>query len=117
MSHVVVLLARAKAAGLTLRALDGRLRIAGPRRHGDLGQALLERKETVLEILPTYLGERPGLDWCHGGVGELAPCLLCGRPSLVRDPYEYVPMHKLCADPAIRWGVLPGQEEVSDTAA
>ena len=38
------------------------------------------------------------LDWRHAAVGPLAPCVLCGRPSLLRSPDKGVPCHKMCAE-------------------
>ena len=40
------------------------------------------------------------LDWRHGTVGPLAPCVLCGRPALCRSPVKDQPCHKQCAE---RW--------------
>jgi hypothetical protein len=38
------------------------------------------------------------LDWRHGTIGELAPCVLCGQPALNRSPVKDVPCHKACAE-------------------
>ena len=38
------------------------------------------------------------LDWRHGTIGPLAPCVLCGRPALNRSPVTGVPCHKGCAE-------------------
>ena len=38
------------------------------------------------------------LDWRHGTIGELAPCVLCGLPALCRSPVKDVPCHKGCAE-------------------
>ena len=38
------------------------------------------------------------LDWRHGTIGELAPCVLCGTPALCRSPVKDVPCHKGCAE-------------------
>ena len=38
------------------------------------------------------------LDWRHGSIGELAPCVLCGLPALNRSPVTGVPCHKGCAE-------------------
>jgi hypothetical protein len=38
------------------------------------------------------------LDWRHGSIGPLAPCVLCGRPALCRSPVRGVPCHKGCAE-------------------
>ena len=38
------------------------------------------------------------LDWRHGTIGPLAPCVLCGQPALNRSPATAVPCHKACAE-------------------
>jgi hypothetical protein len=38
------------------------------------------------------------LDWRHGTIGELAPCVLCGLPALNRSPVKNTPCHKGCAE-------------------
>ena len=38
------------------------------------------------------------LDWSHGAIGPLAPCVLCGQPALNRSPVTGVPCHKACAE-------------------
>ena len=39
------------------------------------------------------------LDWRHGAIGPLAPCVLCGLPALCRSPVKNLPCHKGCAEP------------------
>ena len=41
---------------------------------------------------------RPVLDWRHGAIGPLEPCVLCGQPALNRSPVKDVPCHKGCAE-------------------
>jgi hypothetical protein len=38
------------------------------------------------------------LDWRHGSIGPLEPCVLCGLPALNRSPVTGVPCHKACAE-------------------
>lgn len=38
------------------------------------------------------------LNWRHATIGPLAPCVLCGRPALLRSPDKKVPCHKMCAE-------------------
>jgi hypothetical protein len=38
------------------------------------------------------------LDWRHGCIGELAPCVLCEIPTVCRSPVKDVPCHKACAE-------------------
>ncbi len=42
---------------------------------------------------------RPGcLDWRRATVASPAPCVLCGKPALLRSPGKGVPCHKTCAE-------------------
>ncbi len=38
------------------------------------------------------------LDWRHGTIGPLEPCVLCDRPTVCRSPVKDVPCHKGCAE-------------------
>ena len=38
------------------------------------------------------------LDWRHGIIGDRAPCVLCGTPTVCRSPVKDVPCHKACAE-------------------
>jgi hypothetical protein len=38
------------------------------------------------------------LNWRHGTIGPLAPCVLCGTLALNRSPVKDVPCHKGCAE-------------------
>jgi hypothetical protein len=38
------------------------------------------------------------LDWRHGHIGPLAPCVLCGTLAMNRSPVKDVPCHKRCAE-------------------
>jgi len=40
----------------------------------------------------------PVLDWRRGTIGPLAPCVLCGTPTVCRSPATGVPCHKACAE-------------------
>ena len=51
--------------------------------------------------MPNATSAMPGrvfLDWRHGQIGPLAPCVLCGRLALCRSPVKDVPCHKGCAE-------------------
>lgn len=102
---LIVLLGRARTAGLHISATDGRLHITGPREHGALARALLARKPDVLTLVDAYSGRRRLLDWQAAAVRDPRPCVLCGSPALLRDPYDGVPMHRTCAERAVRWGL------------
>lgn len=47
------------------------------------------------------------LDWSgkdggpRAGVGDLKPCIACGKPTLLRDPDSGLPHHKTCAEQAL----------------
>mgnify|MGYP001233687543 FL=1 len=114
---LVVLLGRARTAGLHITATDGRLRVTGPREHGALARALLARKPDVLTLVDAYNGRRRLLDWQAAAVRDPRPCVLCGRPALLRDPYDGVPMHRTCAERAVRWGLPTTSVQGAVTAA
>ena len=114
---LVVLLGRARTAGLHISATDGRLHITGPREHGALARALLARKPDVLTLVDAYNGPPRLLDWQAAAVRDPAPCVLCGRPALLRDPYDGVPMHRTCAERAVRWGLPTTSVQGAVTAA
>lgn len=40
------------------------------------------------------------LDWRHAKVGDPAPCVLCRKPALMRDPDTQQPKHKVCSEEA-----------------
>lgn len=102
---LLVLLGRARTAGLHITATEGRLRITGPREHGALARALLRRKDEVLALVDIYNGHRRLLDWRAAAVRGPAPCILCGGPSLLRDPHDGTPLHRTCAELAIHRGL------------
>src|SRR5690554_7949355 len=82
---LLVLLGRARTAGLHITATDDRLRITGPREHGALARVLLRRKGELLPLVDIYNGRRCLLDWRAAAVRGPAPCILCGGPSLLRS--------------------------------
>lgn len=41
------------------------------------------------------------LDWRHAKVGDLAPCVRCGRGVMLRNPDTGQPEHKVCAEAAL----------------
>lgn len=42
----------------------------------------------------------PRLDWSRASIGDPRPCVLCGRPALLRHPDTGEPHHKACSEPA-----------------
>lgn len=102
-------IAAARRAGLVLtRKPDGQLVIRGPREHEQLVRSLLDRKHDVLAVLAVYTGDARCLDWRHARVlADMQPCVLCQRPSLLIEPYDGRPCHKMCAEAAIRSGAVP----------
>ncbi len=38
------------------------------------------------------------LDWRRARIGPVAPCVLCGTPTVCRSPVKDVPCHKACAE-------------------
>jgi len=51
--------------------------------------------------MPNATSPAPGrafLNWRRGQIGDLAPCVLCGKPALCRSPAKSLPCHKGCAE-------------------
>jgi hypothetical protein len=116
---LIELLAAAHRAGLVLaHRPDGQLVIRGPRSHEPLVRSLLARKPEVLTALAVYNGDAPKLDWRKGRILDQAqPCVLCGKRTLLIEPYDDRPCHKSCAEAAIRWGSVYGERAGGGHAA
>jgi hypothetical protein len=69
----VTLLAQARAAGLTLRAANGRLVIRGPRNAADLAHRLLEAKPAILQLVARGCT----CPHCHRPLDEKRRCWSC----------------------------------------
>jgi hypothetical protein len=106
MTTVIELLAQARKAQLTLsRGEDDTLRVRGPRSAEPLVRELLSRKDAVLTTVSVYNGFAERLDWRRGRIlDQPQPCVLCGKNTLLIEPYDSRPCHKSCAEAAIRWG-------------
>jgi Fe-S-cluster-containing hydrogenase component 2 len=109
MTALIDLLARAHAAGLQLsHGEDDTLRVRGSRSAEAIVRELLERKEAVLTTLSVYNGTAPRLDWRKGRILDRPqPCVLCGKATILLEPYDDRPCHKGCAEAAIRQGTAP----------
>jgi hypothetical protein len=109
MSTLIDLLVQARKARLILtHGEDDILRIRGPRSAEPLVRELLARKEQVLTTVAVYSGVVERLDWRKGRIlDQPRPCVLCGRKTLLIEPYDGRPSHKSCAEAAIRWGTQP----------
>jgi len=92
------LLGQARRAGLTLGRDGDQLTIRAPATAAPLARALLARKAEVFETLDVSTGNAPVLDWQAAEHTHLAPCVACGRPARLRDPYDHRPWHKTCAE-------------------
>ncbi|MFF0245041.1 hypothetical protein ACWEU6_05225 [Streptosporangium sandarakinum] len=104
-SHLIHLLIEARQAGLDLvRGPEGKLIVRGPRTAGSLVRRVLDRKDHILHgYVDFYSGKAGCLNWRTAAVSERAKCcVLCGRWSILRDPIENRPMHKVCAENSIR---------------
>lgn len=90
---LVALLVQARSLDITfgVRA-DGSLRIDTPKSAAAFARALRTRDVDVLALF----------DWHRAGIGDPAPCLICHRTALLRDPVEHRPAHKACVDRLIR---------------
>ena len=86
---VTLLLRRARAAGVTIsRTAKGTVALDIPHSAAALTAELREREQHLAALF----------DWRHAPVTQPAPCLLCGRPALLRDPADHSPAHKVCVD-------------------
>lgn len=89
----VTLIARAAGAGVRFaRTRAGSLEVTGPESARGLISAVRARAESVLKLF----------DWSHALVLDPASCLLCTRPSFLRDPADRQPAHKVCVDSILR---------------
>lgn len=103
MTPLVVLVAKARRVGLVINRDGSNLTIRGSRAHEGLAKQILARKTEVLTLVDVYAGRSESLDWSRATVsGQLGRCGLCSREALLRDPYDRQPMHKTCAEAAIR---------------
>lgn len=103
MTPLIILLNRARAAGLVIDRDGDKLHIRGGRSHERLVKELLNRKTDILPIVDLYNGRAIGLDWRHAAVAEKPRrCVLCHRWAMLRDPFDFTPMHKTCAEDRIR---------------
>lgn len=98
---LVALLVQARTLDITfgVRA-DGSLRIDTPKSAASFARALRARDADVLALF----------DWRRAGTGDPAPCLICRRPAILRDPVEHRPAHKTCVDRIIRTVTAPPME-------
>ena len=124
MSTVIGLLTEARRAGLTLTRIEGAradedtLRVRGPRSAEPLVRELLSRKKDVLTTVNVFNGLVSCLDWRKGRILEQSkPCVLCGKKTLLIEPYDGRPCHKTCAETAIRWGTPRGARTGGGRAA
>jgi len=84
-----LLLRRARSAGVTIsRTPKGALALDIPPSATALTAELHEREQQLAALF----------DWRRAPVTNPAPCLLCHRPALLRDPAEQLPAHKVCVD-------------------
>lgn len=90
---LVILVAQARAAGVVIaRGTESALTLRAPRAAAALARQIRARDADVLKLY----------DWSHAPVSESAPCVLCLQPSVLRDPAEGTPCHKVCCDPLMR---------------
>jgi len=111
MTILIELLAQARRAGLTLaHGDDDTLHIRGPRSAEPLVRQLLARKTEVLTTVSVYNGAATRLDWRKGQIlDQPRPCILCGKQTLLIEPYDSRSCHKSCAEAAIGWGAVQAE--------
>lgn len=124
MTALIELLAQARQAGLTLTRIEGArgeedtLRIRGARSAEALVRELLARKKDALTTVSVYNGAVPCLDWRKGRIHDQPkPCVLCGKRTLLIEPYDGRPCHKGCAEAAIGRGAVPGRRAAGGRTA
>lgn len=100
---LVELLVAARHAGLHVDAEHGTVNITGPRTAEPLARALLARKPDVLRVVDYLAGRAAVLGWADSVLLiRPEPCVLCGRPASLREPYDQRPCHKGCVETALR---------------
>lgn len=86
---VVILARRAHAAGVVIsRTPKGPVALEIPPGADALAAELRHREQQLGALF----------DWSHATVAAPAPCLLCQRPAVLRDPADRLPAHKVCVD-------------------
>jgi hypothetical protein len=105
----IQLLTQARRSGLVFAdGPEGQLVIRGPRSCEPLVRSLLARKADVITVLAIYSGRVQRLDWRRQPIlDKPQPCVLCGHPTLLIEPYDSQSCHKTCAEAVIRWGTVP----------
>lgn len=97
---------------MTLSASEARAR---PR---PLVRELLEHKDQVLIAINVYNGLVSCLDWRKGRIlDQPKPCVLCGKKTLLIEPYDGRPCDKSCAEAAIGRGTVSGKQAGGGRAA
>jgi len=92
---IVTLMAQAAAAGVRVqRTREDHLDILGPPAAAPVAKLVRSRAAEVLRLF----------DWTHAAVTAPAPCLLCEKPAILRDPANSKPCHKVCADATLYAG-------------
>lgn len=90
---LLLIIQQAHQIGVRLqRHHDGSLGIRTNAAADAVARALRARDQDVLRLY----------DWTRAGTADAAPCLLCGRPALLRDPVDGRPCHKVCCDALTR---------------
>ena len=103
MSALIEQVAQALAAGATIGRDGEDLVLRGPRSARPALKALSGHKADVLSLVDSIAGRTAGLNWRDATVGERSGrCVLCRRWALLRDPRDGQPMHKVCAEQALR---------------
>ena len=112
-TSLIGMLAGARGAGLIFaHSADGQLVIRGPRSAEPLVRQLLARKAEVLTVVSVYNGAAARLDWRKDQILDQPQlCVLCGKRTLLIEPYDGRPCHKTCAEAAIRWGTTPAAKK------
>lgn len=69
------------------------------RRDGSLGIRTNAAADTVARALRARDAEVLRLfEWRNASVADAASCLLCSKPTILREPVDSRPCHKICCD-------------------
>lgn len=105
---IIALLAEACAAQVEIsRDARGALLLRAPQDAVTLGRRLRVREADVLRLF----------DWTQAVLDDPAPCVLCHRPAMLRDPVERRPCHKVCVDRLLRRAAKPRGRRAAKEAA
>jgi hypothetical protein len=92
---LVLVVQQAHQLGIRLtKRRDGSIAIRTTAATDTVARALRSRDAAVLRLY----------DWSRARLDDPAPCLLCSRSAMMRDPVDGRPCHKVCVGPLLGLG-------------